>query len=380
MCSWLITAPAGIATDIVYVPGRKNPILVFEGEKAQAELKLFFEEAYNFVVKRYFEGKDENIICAPVHKDETTPHMHMAFVPVCRVRHKTEKGKEIDEVRVNAKDLITQKDLKTFHKDLENHMEKVFGRVIGILNDATRDGNKTIQQLKNETAIGVANAELEAALKPIEGKLAVANTINKIKDNVKDNIVGVGCHIKGVTAKKVIEMCNRASTAEKSANRAKNFKVVAEKAEKRVSEVENASRQTVELLKQLGKEIDAKDIKGEVKRLIDELKDEKKTVSVQKLNIEKLEKQVNEQQYEISRFRAPTPENPRITPEEKQRRIERDSRNKKMNEIFSPTELNNMIATKEAELAAAAKIKRERELAAEQERQKKKAVRDSGTR
>ena len=39
----------------------------------------FFEETKEFLDKRY--GK-ENVVCAVVHYDETTPHLHYAFIPV----------------------------------------------------------------------------------------------------------------------------------------------------------------------------------------------------------------------------------------------------------------------------------------------------------
>ena len=41
--------------------------------------RAFFTDCVNFVKKRY--GK-ENIISAVVHKDETTPHLHINFVPI----------------------------------------------------------------------------------------------------------------------------------------------------------------------------------------------------------------------------------------------------------------------------------------------------------
>lgn len=59
MCSWVVTAPQSIA-------GTEHE-------------KQFFEETYIFLSERY--GKD-NVVSAHVHKDEITPHMHYAFVPV----------------------------------------------------------------------------------------------------------------------------------------------------------------------------------------------------------------------------------------------------------------------------------------------------------
>lgn len=117
MCDWVITAPESLTPE---------------------ELPLFFDECYKFLNNRY--GK-ENVITAPVHMDETSPHIHYAFVPVV-----IDKKKGIP--KLSAKECITKKDLNTFHQDLTKYMTAVFGRDIGILNGATAGGNKTIKQLK----------------------------------------------------------------------------------------------------------------------------------------------------------------------------------------------------------------------------------------
>ena len=117
MCDWVITAPEDLTEE---------------------ELPVFFDECYKFLNARYGKG---NVISAPVHMDETSPHIHYNFVPVV-----TDKKKGIP--KLSAKECITRKDLNTFHPDLTKHMTAVFGRDIGILNGATVGGNKTIKQLK----------------------------------------------------------------------------------------------------------------------------------------------------------------------------------------------------------------------------------------
>lgn len=120
MCDWIVTAPKELTPE---------------------ELPLFFNETYKFLNDRY--GK-ENVISAYVHMDETTPHIHYAFVPVV-----IDKKKGIP--KLSAKERITRKDLNTFHPDLTKHMTAVFGRDIGIQNDATALGNQTIKQLRQKT-------------------------------------------------------------------------------------------------------------------------------------------------------------------------------------------------------------------------------------
>ena len=104
------------------------------------EEKLFFKETYNFLKDRYGE---KNVISAYVHKDEVTPHMHFCFIPVV-----VDKKKNIE--KVSAFELITKKELNSFHKDLNNYMTNIFKKDIGILNGATANGNKTVLELKNQ--------------------------------------------------------------------------------------------------------------------------------------------------------------------------------------------------------------------------------------
>ena len=118
MCSWIVTVPENVSP---------------------SEYDTFFRECYKFLTNRY--GK-ENVISAYVHMNETTPHVHYAFVPVAE-----DKKKHIP--KLSAKEVITWHELKTFHTDLTAHMTKVFGRDIGILNGATAFGNQTVSQLRN---------------------------------------------------------------------------------------------------------------------------------------------------------------------------------------------------------------------------------------
>lgn len=119
-CDWIVTAPQGL----------------LENEYAD-----FFREVYNFLNDRY--GK-ENVISAYVHMDESQPHIHYAFVPVT-----IDKKKGIP--KLSAKEVITIKELKVFHKDLSRRLNDFFGRDIGILNGATDLGNQTIAQLRRSS-------------------------------------------------------------------------------------------------------------------------------------------------------------------------------------------------------------------------------------
>lgn len=120
MCAWVVTLPKDFP------------------EERERE---FFEQTYNFLEKKY--GK-ENVVSAYVHKDEVTPHMHFAFVPVVQDK---KTGKE----KVSAYELLNKKELQKFHPELEQHLVNYFGFEIGILNGATKEGNRTVAELKQQS-------------------------------------------------------------------------------------------------------------------------------------------------------------------------------------------------------------------------------------
>lgn len=137
-------------------------VLTAPKDLAESEHKKFFSESFEFLKSRYGA---ENVISAYVHMDETTPHMHFAFMPV--VEDKKKGG-----FKLSAKEKITRNDLKTLHNDLETHLEKTMGYRVNVLNEATRNGNKSIEDLKKDTAIKKA--------KEITSKLFVVNSDLKL--------------------------------------------------------------------------------------------------------------------------------------------------------------------------------------------------------
>jgi hypothetical protein len=122
MVDWIVTVPKDL-------PENKH--------------EQFFMASYEFLTERY---EKENVISAYVHVDETTPHMHYAFVPVIA-------DKKTGKHKLSAKEVITRDDLRSFHGDLSNHLEKKLGHKVSVLNEATREGNRSIADLKRESAV-----------------------------------------------------------------------------------------------------------------------------------------------------------------------------------------------------------------------------------
>lgn len=166
MVSWIITVPKDLP---------------------EPEHKLFFKSCYDFLTQRY--GGQNNVISATVHLDETTPHLHFNFIPVGIDKNGNKT--------VSSKLVCTRKDLQAFHNDLERHLESVLGHRVNILNEATKEGNKSIEELKK----GTAAAELKAIknqIKAFKGVIITADEINKIQP--QKTLTG---QIKGVSIEEI---------------------------------------------------------------------------------------------------------------------------------------------------------------------------------
>lgn len=133
----------------------------------------FFKAVYDFSSKRY--GK-ENVISAWVHMDETTPHIHFAFVPVVT----NEDGSE----RLCAKDVISKTELSRFHPELQKYVEEKLEQPVAILNGATAGGNRTLIELKEQELLEkIQKLEVELSQKEATETTLTAteNSIAEIK-------------------------------------------------------------------------------------------------------------------------------------------------------------------------------------------------------
>ncbi len=167
-CDWVVTAPINLK------------------EEDEQE---FFRSCFDLLTERY--GK-ENVISAYVHKDEVTPHLHFAFLPIVQDK------KNPDREKLSAKECVNRTDLRTFHGHLNEHLKITLGYEVAILNGATSKGNKEIIELKTETAQEnlentlqrLSDAEnevlthkdelegLKAELEPLQAKLSDYHDLN----------------------------------------------------------------------------------------------------------------------------------------------------------------------------------------------------------
>ena len=121
LSSWCVTLPKGVKKE---------------------DQRKFFEETVKFLNNRYGE---RNCVIAEVHFDETTPHLHYCFIPVVFDEKKQRE-------KVDRKSIFTLKELKTFHNDLQSHINQKLGYEVQILNGELKTRkNLSINELKERS-------------------------------------------------------------------------------------------------------------------------------------------------------------------------------------------------------------------------------------
>lgn len=96
-----------------------------KGKPAPEAVTEFFDKSYEFAKQQIgFHGSDANIISAKVHYDETTPHMHVYFVPVTDVwQEKVYQRDSVGHVVRNEKGVPQQargEDGKCLYRQVRN--------------------------------------------------------------------------------------------------------------------------------------------------------------------------------------------------------------------------------------------------------------------
>lgn len=119
----------------------------FFENKSKAETVQYFKDC-----KEYFENKvgKENIVCAKIHFDEKTPHMHLYFVPL------TSDG------RLSAKEVCNREFLRDMQRELPLYLQEKGHDVERGLEDST---NEHISKKKYE--INLQRAEIDKQIQKI---------------------------------------------------------------------------------------------------------------------------------------------------------------------------------------------------------------------
>lgn len=153
--------------------------------------RKFFEETVNFLKNRYGE---RNLVSADVHFDETTPHLHYCFIPII---YDEKKKRE----KVDRKSVFTLKELKTFHTELQDHINQSLGYEVQILNGELKNRkNLSIGELKERSA-----KKLEQIEKSYDLKKEFLNNLEEQKGAVGHDF---GLFVT-MSKKKAINLINR---------------------------------------------------------------------------------------------------------------------------------------------------------------------------
>lgn len=130
MATWVVTIPQKYVNAI-------GTYDFFSDVEEDTYRYKFFKETYNFLENKY--GKN-NVVGGFVHLDETTPHMHFAFIPTVWDNKK-------QKLKVSAKECLNKKALQKFHPELNAYLNKALKKElkelgledIGVITNNNRD-------------------------------------------------------------------------------------------------------------------------------------------------------------------------------------------------------------------------------------------------
>ena len=260
------------------------PVIKSENDIPE-KVKQFFDDSYLFLEK--LVGK-ENIVCAQIHYDEDTPHMHFYFLPV------------IDEVK-----------RKVFEKDKDGNLIK--HEVIG------KDGNKKYLPIQKKDENGNNIFEIEKGKflncdqfwKNLGGKASFA----RIQDKYNDFITSKGFNLfRGVIGNNVEHIDKATYTLNELQSQINDISVELEK-NKALNDIELQLSNDIsdinenEILNPVKKKVTGYD-KKQVEKLITYSKDLKKNnikniknIKEKDIVINELSKKVDKLYLENEKFR-----------------------------------------------------------------------------
>lgn len=178
-CSWVLTVPQNLPTE---------------------KHREFFESAYRFFSADYGA---KNIVMASVHLDETTPHMHLGFVPVVREK---KNQKKLGQEKVSAKELLTRTYMKNLHKRLKNVLERDLNCRVDITIDLDDDAPKReyvpLATLKKQTEAEAKKLEsLKKQSEELQGEIDSLKELQKSQDQQCRELTDRECRIRDQNAK-----------------------------------------------------------------------------------------------------------------------------------------------------------------------------------
>lgn len=172
-----------------------------------AEQNRFFNHCTDFIKQKFGE---KNCIYATIHHDETTPHVHIGFVPTVKkerkYRSKEKKGQTYTQERVSAKEVVTKSMLNSFHSELDSYITNKIGKKVSILTGELKNRkNLSINELKEKTA-----QKLEKIEQSYELKKEFLNNLEEQKGAIGQDF---GLFVT-MSKKKAVNLINRSVTVD----------------------------------------------------------------------------------------------------------------------------------------------------------------------
>lgn len=124
------------------------------------DTRKFFESAYK-KLKKLYGLKEEDVVSAYVHMDETTPHLHFCFIPVKHLE---------DRDVVSWEKVMTKSMFNTQHSKLAKMMKDDLGVEVSLLNGETL-GIDVTKMTKENKILSMENTQLKKELSQVKEEL-----------------------------------------------------------------------------------------------------------------------------------------------------------------------------------------------------------------
>lgn len=136
-------------------------VITLPKEVKEADQEMFFQKAFEYFSDKFGE---KNIVSAEVHRDETTDHLHLKFIPVYLqekiIKRGKDKGKTIKREAVSFDEVCPRSFFRSLHKDFQEYIDEELEYHVGVLNGETK-GFETVEAMKEAQKLKENNGKLK---------------------------------------------------------------------------------------------------------------------------------------------------------------------------------------------------------------------------
>lgn len=146
---------------------------------SESDSKTFFEESLYFITQELKKNGLSDIapIKAYLHNDESTPHVHLKFVPLLE-----EDGK----LKLNFKKVCPRKFYQSIHTDLQKHLTPILGYPPKVLLD-TNDPLRALSPESQKRYIQLHEKIIDETAKITNEQQEKKNELEEVKKELEDS-------------------------------------------------------------------------------------------------------------------------------------------------------------------------------------------------